>query len=393
MFGPRVNLFDVSKPTTWDRVKAYFAADVVPHSLSDGRPLAGYVSPWSDGSHLDIIGELYGLADSSEISITRRTALGLPVVAKGRRVLATNLARMTLTNRKGNEPAPLQMGFLQQPEADRPVASTLTSTVDALLFYPRTWWIVKQRDYAGWPARGGLKHLPRDKAEFDESGTLIKAWGESVDPADVIQFDAPDGGLLHDGLKTIRRAVILNRAASLAEENPVPSVDLHYTGPEKLEAAQISELLTSWRQARAKYGAGYSDKTIEAKTLGIQDSQLLIDAQKQMDLNLARQVGIPAWAADVALEGSTLNYQNRQSRAWELIDLYLATYMTPITSRLSMDDVTPRGWSTVFDADELTKPDMKTRFETYQIGLNAGFIDQAWIDEQEGQHMLKETTA
>lgn len=352
---------------------------------------------WTDSSHLIPVDlqTLFGWSDASGIQISRRTALGLDVVAKGRRVLATNLGRMTLVNRKAGGLAPLQMSYLQQPEEDRPLAQTLIWTADALYFYPRTWWIVQRRDAYGWPARGGVKLLDRKDAEFDDDGKVIKAWGKSVEARDVIQFDAPDGGLLHDGLKLLRRAVILDRAASLAEENPVPSVELHYDGSKPLEAHQIQQLLQSWQAARAKYGAAYTDKTINAKTLGLDKEQLLLDAQNRMDIKLARQIGIPAWAADVALEGSTLNYQNRASRAWELIDLYLATYTTAIASRLSMNDCTPIGWTTEFDTEVLTRPDLKTRFETYEIGMRAGFIDQAYIDAQEGQTMkqLEETPA
>lgn len=351
---------------------------------------------WADSSHLIPVDleSLFGLTDASGIRISRRTAMGLDVVAKGRRVLATNLGRMPLINKAAGALAPIQMPYLQQPEEERPLAQTLIWTADALYFYPRTWWIVQRRDAYGWPARGGVKLLDRKDAEFDDDGKVIKAWGQPVTARDVIQFDAPDGGLLHDGLKTLRRAVILDRAASLAEENPVPSVDLHYDGPQQLEADQIRALLASWQAARAKYGAAFSDKTISVKTLGLDKEQLLLDAQNRMDIKLARQVGIPAWAADVALEGSTLNYQNRASRAWELIDLYLATYTTAIASRLTMNDCTPIGWSTEFDTEVLTRPDLKTRFETYKLGLDGGFIDQAWIDAQEGQPLkLEETPA
>lgn len=340
---------------------------------------------WADDRHLSIISQLYGLADSSNIVISRRTALGLPVVAKGRRMLATNLGRMTLVNRKGAGLAPMQMPYLQQPEADRPLAQTLTWTADALYFYPRTWWIIQKRDAAGWPARGGVKLLERPDAEFDADGKLIKAWGKPVEPRDVIQFDAPDGGLLHDGHNLVRRAVILNRAASLAEENPVPSINLENVGTTGLEGHQIVDLLENWMEARRRYGVGYTDKNIKATPLGIDNAQLLIDGRKQMDLDLARQVGLPAWAADVPVEGSTLKYENRSSRSWELIDLFLATYMTTIASRLSMNDTTPIGWTTAFDTDELTRPDMKTRFDTYKVGIDGGFIDQTWIEAQEGQ--------
>lgn len=350
---------------------------------------------WADSSHLIPVDlqNLFGMADASGIQITRRTAEQLDVVAKGRRVLCTNLGRMPLVTKKNGQITSQQLAYLQQPEADRPLSQTLIWTADALYYYPRTWWIVQRRDAYGWPARGGVKLLDRADAEFDDAGKLVKAWGKDIaaEGWGVIQFDAPDGGLLHDGIRTLRRAVVLDRAASLAEENPVPSIDLHNTGDKPLEDWQIRELLTSWRNARARYGAGYTDKSIEVKTLGIQDSQLLATAQSRMDLKLARQIGIPAWAADVALEGSTLNYQNRQSRAWELIDLYLATYTTAIAGRLSMPDCTPLGWTTEFDTEVLTRPDLKTRFETYKIGLDGKFIDQQWIDAQEGQ-ALRSTT-
>lgn len=395
MSGVGLIFHHVDKPSILDRARGYFSRDVTTISLADGKPISNLLikSPedWADSSHLIPVDlqSLFGLTDASGIPISRRTALGLDVVSKGRRVLATNLGRMKLVNKKGGATAPMQMSYLQQPEDDRPLSQTLIWTADALYFYPRTWWIVKKRDAYGWPARGGVKLLDREDAEFDDDGTLVKAWGTNIADAGwgVIQFDAPDGGLLHDGIKTLRRAVVLDRAASLAEENPVPSVSLHNTGTERLEAEQIQSLLRSWRAARAKYGAAYTDKSIEVETLGLDKEQLLIDAQNRMDVKLARQVGIPSWAADVALEGSTLNYQNRQSRAWELIDLYLSTYTTAIDTRLSMNDCTPIGWTTEFDTEILTRPDMKTRFDTYKIGIDGGFIDQAWIEAQEGQAM------
>lgn len=342
---------------------------------------------WADSSHLGIVSQLYGLADSSGITVSRKTALGLPVVAKGRRLLATNLGRMTLVNRKGNRPAPLQLGYLQQPEKDRPLAATLTWTADALYFRPRAWWIVQQRDFAGWPARGGVKLLDWADATIDTNGNLTHAWGKPVEARDVIQFDAPDGGLLHDHAGLLRRAIVLNRAASLAEENPVPGVILENQGAEKLLGPQIVDLLESWMEARRRYGVAYADKNIKATEMKSSIENLLIEGRKQMDLDLARAAGLPAWAADVPVEGSALNYQNRSSRAWELIDLFLATYMTAITSRLSMNDCTPIGWQTTFDTDELTRPDMKARFDTYSVGLQQGFIDQTWIEAQEGQQL------
>lgn len=359
-------------------------------------------SPWADSSHLGVVEGLLGLADDLDLYVSRDKAMDLSPIAKGRRVLVTNGARLGLVNKKGNSPAPFTMPYLQQPEDGIPLATTLTWTLDALLFYPRTWWIVQRRDAAGWPARGGIKRLDWKDADFDSDKRLVGAWGEKISDTDetaryrtrdVIQFDSPDGGLLKEAHGTIKRAFILNAAASLAEGNPVPSLVLSNESGPALEGPQIRALLEDWMKARKTYGAGYVGKGIKATAVELGEGQLLIQGRKQMDLELARHVGAPAWALDVALEGATLNYSNRSSRAWELIDLYLATYLTPITSRLSMPDTTPLGWSTVFDLDELTRADMKTRFETYAIGLEKGFIDQAWIEDQERQTLKKGTSA
>nr|WP_278101901.1 hypothetical protein [Microbacterium proteolyticum] len=342
---------------------------------------------WADSSHLDLVSSLYGLADSSGIQVNRRTAMSFPVIAKGRRLLATNLGRMTLVNRKGRANAPLQMAYLQQPEEHRPLAATLTWTADALYFYPRTWWIVQRRDAAGWPARGGVKLLDRKDAQFDAKGNLTHAWGKPVEPRDIIQFDAPDGGLLHDGQWLLRRAYVLYRAASLAEENPVPGIELHNNGNDKLSPTQIVSLLENWMEARRRYGVAYTDKSIAATPMKAPLENLLIEGRKAMDLDLARQAGLPAWAADVPVDGSSITYNSRESRGWELIDLFLSTYMTAITSRLSMNDTTPIGWTTEFNTDELTRAGMKARFDAYKVGIDGGFIDQAWIDAQEGEPM------
>lgn len=366
------------------------APSTIPGGIGNTIPVASPIQPQGE---LEPLGELFALADASDIFITERTAKSLPVVSKADRLLTTNLARMPLVSRKGGLPASPQMGFIQQPEADRPRSATITSIARALFYRPCAWLIVQKRDAYGWPARGGVKYLKPKDATLDADGRLTHAWGQPVEARDVIQFDSPDGGLLYEGRKTLRRAVILDRAASTAEENPVPSIDLHNSGTKPLDETQIRDLLKSWRNARALYGAAYTDGTIEAKPLGLQHEQLLIDAQRQMDVNLARQVGIPAWAADVAVDGASLNYTNRQSRAWELIDLYLTGYMTPIADRLSMNDVCPMGWTNEWDQDVLVRPDQKTRFDTYKVGIDGGFIDQAYIDAQEGQPLKASTTA
>lgn len=323
---------------------------------------------------------IYG--DVSDVYVSRRSAMSLPVVAKTRRVLCTTVGRLPLVayDRDGARWPAGVFPLLQQPEAGRPLSGTLWWTIDSLYFHGVAYWRVTDRDAYGWPR--SVSFVPFGEAELDDDGNLVGVGDERIDPADSIRFDGFDSGLLRDAADTIRRALILNRVASHAEDNPVPSIDLHNTG-EDLQPDQIDALIARWRTARRNGGIGYTSKSMEAKTLGQRPEQLLIDSRKRIDLELARASGAPAWVADVPLEGSSLNYQNRASRNWELIDLFAAPYMSLIEDRLALGDVTPRGTTVSFETDELVRPDMKTRFETYEVGMRAGFIDQDWINTQE----------
>lgn len=338
-------------------------------------------SPWSDNSHLAqvTLQDLYGLV--SEVTITRARAMRVATVAKGRRIIAGNIGRLTLNTMKGNAPAAVQPVLLAQPEKDCTLSNSLTWLVDDLMFYPRAWWIVQERDSYGWPI--WVKRLPQGDAGFDAKGKLTSAWGKPVADAEVIEFQSIDAGLLVDAVDTIRRAIAINLAAAHAEDNPVPSIDLHNDG-ENLEDEEIDVAIQRWVDARKTHGVGYSSKGLKVNTLGLHPEQLLIDGRKAINLELVRHIGIPAWAADVPLEGSTLTYLNRGAKNWELIDLALATYMTAISSRLSMPDVTPRGWRVEFNTDDFTRPDMKTRFEAYKIGVDGKFVTQDQIAAWEG---------
>ena len=218
-----------------------------------------------------------------------------------------------------------------------------------------------------------MKLLDQSDAMVDD-GRLTHAWGRPVEPADVIQFNSVDGGLLHDARETLQRALILVQAASLAESNPVPGLDIHNDG-EELDRAEIEELLTSWQAARKQRGVGYSASPSRSTHSGHSVENLLIEGRKQIDVELVRHCGIPAWAADVAVEGASLNYQNRASRNWELIDLALSPYMNVLTSRLAMPDVTPRGWTVQLVIDDLVRDDQATRFANYKTGPGSWLPD------------------
>lgn len=332
-------------------------------------------SPWSDSSGLEQVklAHLYeGSAFVADAPVDRSSAMSLSAVSKARHILTGTISRFPLVIMQGNEQHKQPAAWAEQPEDGRTRSQTILWTVDALIFYGRAWWVITDRYADGLPRRFAL--IPEGKAQADENGFLQTAYGVPVAPQDYIRFDAPHEGVLNFGARTLRKALATERAAENAAANPVPSVELHQVDGDDMSREEIQELLNQWRRARSANGGGvsYSNKTLEVRTHGQPAEQLLIDAQNQAAINVARMMGLPAWAVDAVVAGSSLNYSNSPSRARELIDFGLMPYMTAITDRLSMDDVLPRGTWVRFEEADLVAPPLRERLEAYRIAIDAG---------------------
>jgi hypothetical protein len=344
-----------------------------------------YASRFSDNSHLaDITLEDWLGALPDYVAITRKNAMTVGTVGAARQVYAGTNGRLPIyTEKDGVRARSINASLFDQPERGTPRSTTMMWTYDALFFHPCTWWHVLERDFYGWPI--WVEWVSHDRATTDSDGLLIQVDRKPVKPADVIRFDSPLGdGFLRNAKRDIQRAIALNLSASLAEDNPVPTVELHNEAGVPLTDEQREKLVSDWSASRRKRGVAYTPKGLKVIAHGQAPQQLLIDGRRAISLDLIRHANLPAWAASTAVEGATMTYDNRSLRNWELIDLSFASFHAAIDDRLSMPDVTPRGWRVRTSVDDLTKPDEKTRFETYAIGKSNGFIDNAWIAEREG---------
>jgi hypothetical protein len=346
----------------------------------------GYASQYA-GDHLaEITLEDWLGALPDFVAVNRQNAITIASVDAARNAIAPTVGRIPFHAEKGGKRVPqaqqpaLLVGSL---EAGVPRSTTMTWTVDAMFFQPCTWWHIVDRDFYGWPRL--VEWVSLNRAGLDRDGRLIKVDKKPVAPEDVIRFDSPLGdGFLKNAAKDIRRAIAINLAAAKAEDSPIPAVELHDELGVDLAPDKIEALLETWAAARRTRGVAYTPKGVKVIPHGKPADALLIDGRKQISLELIRHASLPAWAASTAVEGATMTYDNRALRNWELLDLTLAPYITAIEERLSMPDVTPNGWSVKAKTDDFTRDDMKTRFESYEIGKRGGFIDNEWIAEQEG---------
>lgn len=350
---------------------------------ADATQLGQIESPWAGTPAGEFtLEQLYKMTD--HIRVNERRASQLSVIGAGARIVGSTIGRMPLyTNLKATgKRAPLQPSLLAQPERGVPRSTSMRKLARALYYHPATWWLVTERDSYGWPAF--VKFVPQADAETDADGRLVKAFGKPVKPADVIDFVNPDGGVLFAGENIIRRSVVVERAAAFAEGNPVPTINLEWTGGDQSDEV-IDRTIERWRQAREKGGIGFTGKGLKAVPLGIQPEQLLIDARKTLQLEQARLAGMPAWVVDVELAGTSMNYTNNASRWRDLLNLStIADLSTIIKDRLSLGDVTATTQQVEFDTDQFTRDDQSTRFTNYKTGKDGGFITNEQIAEWEG---------
>jgi phage portal protein BeeE len=171
--------------------------------------------------------------------------------------------------------------------------------------------------------------------------------------------------------------VAIELAAFNASQNPVPSIDLHQTKGAPLTNDQVDELIARWTAARTKRGTGgvaFTNESVEARTMGLQPEQLLIQGRNQVALNVARMTNLAPYWLGASVDGNSMTYQNVQSAGRELTDITLAPYLAATTGRLSMPDVFPAGQWVQFSTQRLTRADVKETAETLKTLVEAKII-------------------
>lgn len=346
-------------------------------------------SPMGERSHLEAVtfAHLAGI-DLEGLPVTRTQAMSIAAVARARHLITGTIARLPLVTMQGDRPT-TPAPILERPEKLRPRFQTLTWTVDAMIFYGRAFWLVKERTTGGYPA--AVEWLPEWEARLDDLGNVTHAYNQRVNPADIIRIDAPHEGLLNYAADRLRAAIRLDRAALVASSNPVPAVELHQTGGSALTSEQANELVAAYSAQRAKSGVSYSSQNIETRTHGAHPENLLIDGRKASALDIARLLNLPAWALDAPTEGSSITYSNTPSRSRELLDYTLAPYMEAIAARLSSDDILASGIWARFNTDPLLFEDFTTRMSAYKTALDTGIYTVEDLKARENGAPLEPT--
>lgn len=155
------------------------------------------------------------------------------------------------------------------------------------------------------------------------------------------------------------------------------------TSNQMLTKAESDEVTANWhnkQQSRqvAVLGNGFDYKQV---ALSPKDA-LFTDVVNQSVQAIARLFGIPARLLITSVPGSSDTYTNLSDENAVFWRHTLMTYVDPITDALS--NCLPRGTRVEFDFEHLFKADSMTRYQTYDLGIKAGFLSTEYVQEKEG---------
>lgn len=326
--------------------------------------------------------------------VTRDEALSVPAVLRGRNLICS-IASLPLEMHDPNR-VETRSPFLEQIDPSVPNVVTLAQTVEDLILESVSWWQITGFGWDGFPVEA--KHLdvtavatsppPGYPLHTLPSGMFpngaVWIMGAPVDAGSVIRFDSPNPPLLTHGARAVRRALKLAQAAEMYADDP--EARAYWTpaeGADPAEDADIATMLDDYAEARRTRAEAYIPAAVKRNPIDVMSAadKQLAELQKRSDLEIANILGLDP--EDLGISTTSRTYKNDTDRRQDRINDVLSLYMRAVTDRLSMNDITKRGYRVCFDLDDYMKADPKTRAEVAQIlhGIEALTVDE--IREEE----------
>jgi hypothetical protein len=309
-------------------------------------------------------GVLYGTPTLDDLiymrgRISKAEALRCPPVKRARDLIAGAIGQFPLhvLDPAGRPADTFRPNLFEQPEEGIAPSITWTRVVEDMLLCERAWL---ERIAVGWHGRiVTSRRLDAETVTVQPEYKQTPYGTAKVWPAveGLIRIDSPNGGLL-DCSPAIRACILLERAV-LNGANGMPPID-YFTPADDSDPLEddeeVTAILDQWAENRRTRRTAYVPASLKYNVAGWDPEKLqLAEARTQAILEIARITGIDAEELSVSTTSRT--YANTQDRRRVRVEDVLGPYMTAIESRLSMDDVTPHGYTVRFDSSAYLRLD------------------------------------
>jgi HK97 family phage portal protein len=304
------------------------------------------------------------------LGLNRETALGVPSAAACRNLICNTIAQLGVDRYRSAERLPAGL-LVTQPDPSCTWTSTITQTVDDLIWYGQSAWIILARDGIatetnpqGRPVRA--RRVPGANVQVVYSDNLtdynnVQGYivnGQRVATGDVIYFAANHDGILNYGARTISASIALEDAARRFATVELPAGILQNVGHE-LGPDEAADVVQAFQLARRENAIAFLQNVEYTRAdLNPQDLQL-VEARAHADTAIARLFNVPVSMIGASPTGNSgsLLYANVSQNMAQFVQTACAPFINAIERTLSLDSITAAGQQIRFDVQAFLRTD------------------------------------
>jgi len=335
-----------------------------------------------------------------EIGVTPTTALSLVAVSRATSVLETAIMQIPVNVYRGNTALPTPL-WLETPDIENQIsqAEWLGTTLMHMAVYGNAFWHISR----GPRGIVNITNLhPTDvTVAVDGDGkiyyTYFSKYYSARDIKHLKLFHNPSPTqLLGEGPLQRHRSVLRS------------ALDLHNYADNWFRTAAVptgtlttSEFLSAdvARQNKEAFVASQQERSIAVLSSGLKyDSITLspeqaqfLENQKFITRQIAMMFGVPTMYLGMGIEGQGMTYVNGNEDRAKLFQDGLQQYIVRIQQAIT--DLLPRGQYAEFNLTEFLRPNTKTRYESYAIGLTNNFLTVNEVREMENMSEITQQEA
>ena len=340
-----------------------------------------------------IMSENWQLAPLTVANVSRSEAISVPSIARAASLIKGIVAATPLCvfRESTGEEIPNPPAWIKQPSPAQPRGVSIAWTVDSLIFYGQAFWqVTSVSEFDGRPL--SFEWIPNTRVTFNsdlysEYITQYYINGDAVPMSglgSLVTFQSlGDEGVLIRGGRTIRAAVDLEKATSVAVATPMATGIIKNNGADISDAEALA-ILNSFERSRKNRSTAYMTSTLDYQTTQFSPKDMTYNESAQfMSTQIARMMNVPAWYLSAEMNNS-MTYANVLDERKQFVDLSLRPYYTAIEERLSMDDITPRGNIVRFEIeDTFLRADAMERLNVIEKMISLGLITTEQAMEME----------
>jgi HK97 family phage portal protein len=331
------------------------------------------------------------------ISVTPTTALSLVAVSRATSVLETSIMQIPVHVYRGNTQLSNPL-WLDTPDIENQIsqAEWLGTTLIHMAVYGNAFWHIQR----GTRGIANITNLhPADvSVSVDEAGKIYYLHkSKRYTPANIkhlkLWHNPSSTSLLGEGplqrhKSVLRSALDLhNYSDNWFRTAAVPTGTLTTSEFLSADVAKQNKQAFIESQQERSVAVLSSGLKYDSITLSPEEAQFL-ENQKFITRQIAMMFGVPTMYLGMGIEGQGMTYVNGNEDRAKLFEDGLQQYVVRIQQAIT--DLLPRGQYAEFNLTEFLRPNVKTRYESYAIGLTNNFLTVSEVREMEGMSEISQ---